>query len=107
MAAIRPLFSLPFYSIRKNCPLSTRLSQEVITVSSLFNCKIFLQFHPVSEISEMRVKRVYFSSLPFCSIRTDSIRPVFLGNYWQSSFTSHAAIDYPFASIFSAASRFW
>lgn len=55
---IRPLFSLSFYSIRTNCPLSTRLSQEVITVSLLFNCKIFLQLHPVSEISEKGKGRV-------------------------------------------------
>ena len=37
---------------------ATRLSQEVITVNLLFNCKIFLQFHPVSEISEMRNERI-------------------------------------------------
>ena len=37
---------------------ATRLSQEVITVNLPFNCKIFLQFHPVSEISEMRNERI-------------------------------------------------
>lgn len=57
---------------------ATRLSQEVITVSLLFNCKIFLQFHPVSEISEKGNKRVYFPFLSFFGIRSNSIRPVFL-----------------------------
>ena len=37
---------------------ATRLSQEVITVNCKFLDKIFLQFHPVSEISEMRNERI-------------------------------------------------
>ena len=33
---------------------AARLSQEVISINCKFLDKIFLQFHPVSEISEMR-----------------------------------------------------
>lgn len=39
---------------------ATRLSQEVIIVNLPFNCKIFLQFHPVSEISEKAMKESDF-----------------------------------------------
>ena len=48
----------PFLGYQLYSCAATRLSQEVITVSLPFNCKIFLQFHPVSEISEMRNKRI-------------------------------------------------
>lgn len=42
---IRPLFFFPFLTFSLYSCAVTRLSQEVITVSLLFNCKIFLQFH--------------------------------------------------------------
>ena len=48
----------PFLAYQLYSCAATRLSQEVITVNLPFNCKIFLQFHPVSEISEMRNERI-------------------------------------------------
>lgn len=55
---IRPLSFFLFLTFSPYSCATTRLSQEVITVSLSFNCKIFLQFHPVSEISEKGKGRV-------------------------------------------------
>lgn len=57
-AAIRPLSFFPFLGYQLYSCAATRLSQEVITVNCKFLDKIFLQFHPVSEISEMRNERI-------------------------------------------------
>lgn len=48
----------PFLAYQLYSCAATRLSQEVITVNLPFNCKIFLQFHPVSEISEKGNERI-------------------------------------------------
>lgn len=57
-AAIRPLSFFLFLAYQLYSCAATRLSQEVITVNLPFNCKIFLQFHPVSEISEKGNERI-------------------------------------------------
>ena len=57
-AVIRPLSFFPFLAYQLYSCAATRLSQEVITVNLTFNCKIFLQFHPVSEISEKGNERI-------------------------------------------------
>ena len=57
-AAIRPLSFSPFLAYQLYSCAATRLSQEVISINCKFLDKIFLQFHPVSEISEMRNERI-------------------------------------------------
>ena len=71
---------------------ATRLSQEVISINCKFLDKIFLQFHPVSEISEMRNERIWFPSLSFYSIRIDSIRPVLWQDFPDFFITSFRGI---------------
>lgn len=71
---------------------ATRLSQEVIFINLPFNCKIFLQFHPVSEISEKGNERIWFPSLSFYSIRIDSIRPVLWQDFPDFFITSFRGI---------------
>ena len=92
-AAIRPLSFFPFFLAYQlySCA-ATRLSQEVITVNLPFNCKIFLQFHPVSEISEKGNERIWFPSLSFYSIRIDSIRPVLWQDFPDFFITSFRGI---------------
>ena len=85
------LFSL-FLAYQLYSCAATRLSREVITVNLPFNCKIFLQFHPVSEISEMRNERIWFPSISFYSIRIDSIRPVLWQDFPDFFITSFRGI---------------
>lgn len=51
-AAIRPLSLSFFLGYQLYSCAVTRLSQEVISINCKFLDKIFLQLHPVSEISE-------------------------------------------------------
>ena len=57
-AAIRPLPFFPFLAYQLYSCAATRLSQEVISINCKFLDKIFLQFHPVSEISEKGNERI-------------------------------------------------
>ena len=57
-AAIRPLPFSPFLAYQLYSCAATRLSQEVISINCKFLDKIFLQFHPVSEISEKGNERI-------------------------------------------------
>ena len=57
-AAIRPLSFSLFLAYQLYSCAATRLSQEVISINYNFLDKIFLQFHPVSEISEKGNERI-------------------------------------------------
>lgn len=74
-AAIRPLSPfILFLGYQLYSCAVTRLSQEVISINCKFLDKIFLQLHPVSEISEKTMEEsdfLLFHFIPYEQIQLD------------------------------------